>query len=481
MLSIFGDGYYHTCKGPSRRELLRIGGLALGGLALPQLLASRASAAGNRKVFRDRAVVLLFLQGGPPQIETFDPRPDLPEGTRSCTGEVKTALPGVQFGGTFPKLAKLADRLAVVRNFASTDGGHNQLPVLSGRNPHAAPMGALLARAAGSLNARTAVPNNVVLVPESVQPDLKLGQPTGPFTYQYVLQNYLPAGKLGSQFSGFLPGGGSTLLQNLQLRLTRQEFEDRRGLLRRLDGLKRTLEKTGELEAAEATQQKAYEVLLRGVADAFDLRKEDPKTIARYDTGHLFRMEDYHKGGPLYRNLRNQSRMTNLLGKQLLLARRLCEAGCGFVTVVDSGWDFHADGNNPGVPVGMKALGPQVDHAVAAFLEDVRERGLGEKILLVVTGEMGRSARKGKNGGTGHNGNLTPLLLAGGGLKMGQVIGRSDRSGNKPAGERYTPENLLATVLHTLFDPGELRIAPEAVPASVAKLIIDGRPIRELF
>ncbi len=480
MLSIFADDWTRTCAGPSRRELLRVGGLALGGLALSHLLP-QAHAATGRKVLRGKSVVLLFLQGGPPQIETFDPRSDLPEASRSCTGEVKTTLPGVSFGGNFPQLAKLAREIAVVRNFASTDGGHNQLPVLTGRNSLNAPLGAVHARGAGTLNPRTGVPNNVVLVPESVDPDLKLGQPTGPFTYQYVLKNYLPAGKLGAPCSAFLPGGGSQLLQDLKLRLSREDFANRRGLLAKLDGLRRGLDSGRELDDLDATRQKACEVLLRGVASAFDLKKEDPKTIARYDTSHCFRMEDYHRGGKLYRNLRNQSRMTNLLGKQMLLARRLCEAGCGVVTVVDSGWDFHADGNNPGVPVGMAALGPQVDHAVAAFLADVRERGLSEQILLVVTGEMGRSARKGKNGGTGHNGNLTPLLLAGGGLKMGQVVGKSDRSGNAPAGPRYTPENLLATVLQTLFDAGELRIAPEAVPANVAKLITDGKPIRELI
>jgi uncharacterized protein (DUF1501 family) len=150
------------------------------------------------------------------------------------------------------------------------------------------------------------------------------------------------------------------------------------------------------------------------------------------------------------------------------------------VTVIDAGWDFHADGNNPGVPVGMQALGPQVDHAVSAFLEDVRQRGLSDKILLVVTAEMGRSARKGKNGGTGHNANLTPLLLAGGGLKMGQVVGKSDSTGNSPVGGRYTPANLFATVLQTLIDPAELRIAPEAVPANVSRLIADGKAIPEL-
>ena len=118
----------------------------------------------------------------------------------------------------------------------------------------------------------------------------------------------------------------------------------------------------------------------------------------------------------------------------MLLARRLCEAGCGFVTVSDCGWDMHANRNSPQFMAGIYPLGHQVDHAVAAFIEDVRERGLSDKILLVVTGEMGRTPQLNKNGGRDHYGPLTPLLFAGGGLKMGQVIGQSDAA-RRAAGE----------------------------------------------
>ena len=126
-------------------------------------------------------------------------------------------------------------------------------------------------------------------------------------------------------------------------------------------------------------------------------------------------------------------RSSNLLGKQMLLARRLCEAGCGFVTVSDCGWDMHANGNSPKNMAGLPPLASQVDHAVAAFLEDVHERGLSDKILLVVTGEMGRTPRRNRDGGRDHYANLTTLALAGGGLKMGQVIGQSDRLAAHPS------------------------------------------------
>jgi hypothetical protein len=480
MFTIGDDRPMRVCQGVTRRDFLRVGSLGLGGLTLSSLLSAQAQAR-DRSFIRDKSVVLLFLQGGPPQVEFFDPNMDAPADIRSCTGEAKTKLPGVTFGGTFPKLGQMADRLAIVRSFASGDGGHNQLPVLAGRSATEATMGAQYAKLAGSNHPTTAMPTHTIVLPEQVQKELKLGEPTGPFTYGYIKKNYPTAGRLGRAFEGLLLDGGEGLTSNLTLNMTRERFDDRRSLLRQVDSLKRRFDRTGELEGAAASEQQAVEVLMRGIASAFDLSKENPKTVAQYDTSHLLRMEDWHKGGRHYHGLRNQSRITNLLGKQMLLARRLCEAGCGFVTVVDGCWDFHGDGNNPPTPVGMPALGPQVDHAVAAFLQDLEERGLSEKILLLITGEMGRSPKKGgKNGGTGHWGRLTPLLVAGGGLRMGQVIGKTDRSGGEATTQQYLPEHLLATVMQTLFDPGKARLAT-GLPSDVARTITAGEPIRELF
>src|SRR5262249_36765115 len=147
------------------------------------------------------------------------------------------------------------------------------------------------------------------------------------------------------------------------------------------------------------------------------------------------------------------------LGKLLLLARRLCERGCGFVTVTTNFvWDMHADVNNAGVAEGMRYMGQPLDHAVAAFLEDVAVRGLSGPIPLVVCGEMGRTPKINKNGGRDHWGNLAPLLLAGGGLKMGQVVGHSDHEAGTPQSDPVRIPNLVATILHRLFDVGELRV-----------------------
>jgi hypothetical protein len=244
-------------------------------------------------------------------------------------------------------------------------------------------------------------------------------------------------------------------------------------LLAHLDRIKRHVDASGLIDGADKFQQQAFEVITRGVATAFDLSQEDQRTIQLYDTSKLFRMEDLQRYYDMHR-------CTNLLGRQMLLARRLCEAGCGFVTVSDCGWDMHANNNSPKHMTGIWPLGYQVDHAVSAFVQDCHERGLSDKILLVVTGEMGRTPRINNNGGRDHYGALTSLLFAGGGLKMGQVIGQSDSHATKPATEPYTPKHLLATVMHTLFDLGELRLQP-GVPRELLKILEDNPPIQPLL
>lgn len=456
------------CQGYSRRAFLEIGALALGGLTLPGLLKARA-ADGGKSLVKDRSVVLLFLQGGPPHIEFFDPKMTAPEEVRSITGEVQTCLPGITFGGTFPKLAQMADRLAVVRSFASGNGGHTYESVTTAGNSTKAAMGALYSRVAGAVNPRTGMPSNILILPEAVQPGLKL-----PSNFETgALPTLTQPGNLGPTYSAFDPSGGGQLKQNLELRIPRERFGDRRDLLRQLDGLKRQLDSTKAFDGLDTFQQQAYDVILRGVADAFDLSKEDPKTLDRYDTSGMFKLEEVTKWHDL-------KRASNLLGKQLLLARRLCEAGCGFVTVSDAGWDFHANNNSPKDMAALPLKGGQVDHAVATFIEDLHDRGLTDKILLVITGEMGRTPKRNKNGGRDHWGNLTSLAFAGGGLKMGQVIGQSDKNASVPATEKYTPKNLMATVMHSLFDVGELRLAPD-LPRDVLQATTESAPIPGLL
>jgi hypothetical protein len=469
MLSLLAPRRVRHCQGTSRREFLKIGSLGfLGGLALPDLLAARAAAAAAGRTVKDRSVILLFLQGGPSHIEFFDPKMTAPVDIRSITGEVQTRLPGITFGGTFTKLARLADKLAVVRSYASGNGDHSYLNVASGANALKATMGALYARVAGTNHPRTGMPRNVLVLPEAVQSGLRM---QGNFETG-ALPTLTAPGDLGVNFRAFDPSAGGATRQNMEMRIAQNRFDDRRSLLQQFDTLRRDVDAGGTMAAADRFQQQAFDVISRGVAEAFDLTKEDPRTVAAYDTSHIARNEDLQR----WYDMR---RASNLLGKQLLLARRLCEAGCGFVTVSDCGWDMHANTNSPRNMTLLPAMTSQVDHAVAALIEDLHERGLTDKILLVVTGEMGRTPRLNNNGGRDHHANLTTLAFAGGGLRMGQVIGRSDRIASAPATERYGPPNLLATIMQTLLDVGEVRVQSDL--GRVANVISEGRPIAGLL
>jgi uncharacterized protein (DUF1501 family) len=168
------------------------------------------------------------------------------------------------------------------------------------------------------------------------------------------------------------------------------------------------------------------------------------------------------------------------LGKQMLVARRLCEAGCGFVTVHSAGWDMHADGNNPGMAQGMEMLGRTLDQAVSVFLEDVEQRGLSDKILLVITGDFGRTPKVNKKGGRDHWAKLGTLAFAGGGLRMGQVIGQSARKADVPGTRPISPPEMMSTIMNTLFDIGEMRLQ-QGLPPDLQRLVENGRPIAPLF
>jgi hypothetical protein len=416
----------------------------------------------------DKAVILLFLQGGPSHVETFDPKMTaLPE-VRSITGEVKTVLPGVTFGGTFPKLAQLAKRLAIVRNYGSRNVEHTYQSVTTAGNPLKASLSSLYTRVAGPINQKTGVPTNVLVLPEAVHSGLKLSSNFD----KDSLPTLTTPGDLGPTYAAFDPSANGEYKRSMSLEIPADRFGDRRQLLGRLDAMRRRVDASGALDKLDRFQQQAFDLVVRGVVQAFDLANEDAKTIERYDTRKLFRLEDVHKW-------HDMKRASNLLGKQLLLARRLCEAGCGFVTVSDAGWDMHSNENSPKNLGGMNFLGAQLDYAVAAFLEDVRERGLEDKILLVVTGEMGRTPRRNSNGGRDHYGNLTPLLFAGGGLKMGQVIGESDKHAAHPTANPQSPANLLATIMATLVDRGAIRAMANL--GKIADIVTGSAPVPGLM
>ena len=455
MLSITDNLPLAKCGGFSRREFIRIGGAGLGSLTLPSLI----SAQEQTGFIKDRAVVLLFLQGGPSHIEFFDPKMSAPPEIRSITGEIQTTSPGITFGSTFPKLASMTDKFTVVRSYQSRNSGHTYQDVVSARNPFKAAMSSIYSRIAGTNHPGTGIPSNILLKPEAIKPELRLGN--------NFETNALPGltspGSLGRNYTAFDPAGGSELKNNLELKIPASRFTDRRLLLNRLDQIKRLVDTSGMLDGATRFQQQAFDVIAQGVADAFDLEQESPRTLDMYNTTGHFEMKDLNRYGDLRRT-------SNLLGHQMLLARRLVERGCGVVTVSDCGWDHHANGNSPKNMTAFPAMSRQVDHAVAAFIEDIYERRLQDKVLLIVTGEMGRTPRLNRNGGRDHWGNLTTLLLSGAGIHSGQVVGQSDRLAGEPLGMAYNPTHLLGTVLRTFFDVGELRLQSQ-FPADLIRLV----------
>lgn len=468
MLTLFTGPGRRTCDGVSRRDFLRAGLLGLGGLTLPWLLRAKAQAGagGDPEFVKDKAVVLIFLGGGASHIETFNPNMDAPEPYHSVTGEVKTPLPGITLGGTFPLLAEHAKQMAVVRSFRHPIGGHEQAishvltggTDVSGQAKDGFSMGSAFARLRGPNHPSNGLPTYCLLPAPH-----KDGQ------YSREMQRVAVgsrAGTLGPNYAPFTPSGGGAAAANMELKLPAGRLEDRRGLLKQLDGLKKDLDDRDAGAGYDQFEQQAVDLLTGGAAKAFDLSRESPKLVERYDTS------SFSCGHKVFE--------PSVLGKQLLMARRLVEAGAGFVTVQSAGWDMHADANNPAVKEGMEMLGRPLDRALSAFLEDVEARGLLDKVLVILTGDFGRTPKINAKGGRDHWANLCTLAFWGGGLKVGQVIGKSDASNGVPASDPVSTPNLMSTVLHTLFDVGALRIT-RGLPTALVKLAEENKPIEELF
>ena len=461
MLEIVTASARRNCEGASRRDFLQVGTLALGGLTLPGLLAARARAAQAGAAIKDTSVVMLFLTGGPSQIETFDPKRRAPAEYRSATGAVDSKIPGIALGGTFPKLAARAHQMALVRSFTHETSDHTKAveQVMRGGNPiHQAGMGAIAARLRGASRRETGMPTHVYSGASEVDRQfdkerLRLLAAAGP-------------GTLGGAYAPFAVGGDNQLDRDMRLCIPRARLDDRLALHKALDGLDRQVDANDVMRGMDDLERQALEMVLGKSRTALDISREHPRLVERYDTsGH---QTGITKDRP------------STLGKQLLLARRLCEAGCGFVTIHNPGWDMHGGPTQLAMPDGMEKLGRPVDHAVDAFLEDVEQRGLSDKILLIITGEFGRTPRLKGDGGRDHWPKLSTLAFAGGGLRMGQVIGRSTTKAEEPLGDPVTLDNLFSTIMHVLFDVPALRLRPE-LPRDIASLLDRSRPIADLF
>lgn len=445
-----------------RRDFLQIGPLAAGSSALPflQNWATGATSGPTSSPVTGKSVIFLFLQGGPPQHETFDPKVGVSSEIASCGGDIATTVPGLRLGSSLPKLAQQAHRLAVVRNYQTNTGHGGTKPVVS-QLLGDANIGAAYSRVVGTNHPVTGLPNSMFLIPKSVDPKQKtLGTRFGKFD---------TSGSLSQAYAPFVPGGGGPFQEALTLNLPRERFEDRRELLRGLDDARRKFDTLNELQGLSGLQAQAMDLISKGVREAFDLSQEDPRTLARYDTSGYYDPKQWlYEGGKKKRNnIPWYTAHTKTLGKLLLLARRLCEAGCGFITIhSEFVWDFHADSNNVALPEGKKLVIEPFDHAVSAFIEDCENRGLSDQILLVCGGEMGRTPRVNNRGGRDHWGKLAPLMLYGGGVTEGQVVGSSNRDGSEAHGTPQQPEDLLATICHTLFDFSQVRLLPD-LPAQL--------------
>ena len=406
------------------------------GLGLPGLLRARAHEASVGRSAKDTSVVWLWLQGGASHIETFDPKSDAPADFRSMVGAIPTSLPGVEFGALFPRLAQSAQRMAVVRSFHHTNGDHvsashyvmtaNDIPGGSARQTNPS-LGSITAKARGVSNPVSGVPTFVRLsrtISFDFDQPVWLGAANGPFD-----------------------ADGPTR-KDLDLAVDPKRLTRRRGLRERFDGLRRDIDQTGAMAGMDSFEQQAVELILGRSKEALDINREHPRLRERYGPG---------------------------LGEQLLAARRLCEAGCGFVTLnyayapkpsnTPFAWDMHLGPSQPNAPPmvdQLNAIFPMMDHAIAAFLEDVATRGLSEKILLVVTGDFGRTPKINEYGGRDHWPGLSTLALAGGGLRMGQVVGRSSAKAEFPTSSPVAPKDLMATILHVLGIAPDLQFSDYA-------------------
>jgi uncharacterized protein (DUF1501 family) len=466
MLTLASNGR-RDCQGQTRRDFLRAGALGLGGLTLPWLLGHKAHAATTGTDYvRDKSVVLIFLAGGASQIETFNPNMDAPAPYHSVTGEVQTTLPGVTFGGTFPALARHAHHMAVVRSFRHPIGNHEQAinHVLTGgtdtngQGQLGFSMGALATRLRGTNHPTTGMPTYVLLTAPHADPQYsrEMNRVTGASR----------PGPLGATYGPFNPSGGGVALDNMTLNVPAARLNERTELLHQLERLRPGADRPAVRERLGAFEHQALDLLLGGAGRALDLSREDRRVYERYDTT-MFQVG-------------KRTFEPSILGQQLLMARRLLEVGAGFITVQSAGWDMHADNNNPGIEEGMKMLGPPLDRALAAFLDDLEQRDLLDRTLVVLTGDFGRTPTINRNGGRDHWASLCTLGLWGGGLRMGQVVGQCDRQNRAPTSAPIGPGNLLSTVMHTLFDVPVLRVT-RGVPPNLTRLIEDHRPMAELF
>jgi hypothetical protein len=426
MLTIFGAPRRGAgfCDGVTRRDFLTIGGTLLGGaLALPRLLAAEARSGIKSS---HRAVINVFLPGGPPHIDMWDLKPDAPAEIRGEFKPIKTNVAGIDIGEHFPLMAKMMDKFVVIRSLVGSSGDHAAFQCMTGRKPdpqrpgYWPAMGAWVSKVQGPVN-------------KAIPPHLSLMYPTGERRWG----DPGDGGFLGMAPAPFrLVGGQGKKMKSDNMTLqgvTLEQLQDRVRLMRAFDDLDRKIDQRGTMDGMDAFNQQALGILTSSkLVEALDLSKEKPEVLARYGTDDPVFERD---GAP--RMVRN-----------FCLARRLVEAGARVVTMNFTRWDWHGpDGKN--FVQGKKDM-PLLDRAVTALVTDLHERGLEKDVSVVVWGEFGRTPKINNQAGRDHWPQLSTALLAGGGMRTGQVIGSSDRLAANAKDRPVTHQDIFATLFTNL-------------------------------
>jgi len=396
MLSIMGRSTGQFCDQVSRRDVLRIGAMGLGGLTLADVLRSDALAGVSTK---RRSIINIILPGGPSHMDTFDLKPTAPVEFRGSFRPIDTNVPGMQICEHMPKLAQHGDKLVIVRSVSDYSNEHTNRQADSGW-PEAS------LRMMGGRPGLGAVVTKVH------------GPAAGCPLASVALSQSTSPGYLGPTFKDYQPDGEARA--NLRLRLDEQRLYTRKELLSSLDTFRRDADRSGTMAAADAFTQKAMDVVLSGaIADALDADKEPAKTSEAYQ-------------------LNNNMGRSN---RNFLVARRLVEAGVRVVSFTFGGWDTHGQNFDT-----LKRQLPQMDIGLSALIGDLKERGLLDDTLILISGEFGRTPRVNMNAGRDHWPAAGFAVLAGGGLRTGQVIGSTNHLGERPQDRPVRLQQVFSTI-----------------------------------
>lgn len=417
MLTILGKPQNGFCDGVSRRSFLKIGGLALGGMSLPQIL--RAESAGGRRGNSQKAIIMIFLPGGPPHQDFFDLKMDAPAEIRGEFKPIHTNVPGIDICEHFPLIAKQMDRLIPIRSIVGASGAHDAYECVTGhRRRGQQPPGGW--PALGSVMSKVYGPRHASM-PAFVGLSPAMG-------HMEWADNGEP-GFLGVAHAPFKPDGEGKADMVLN-GVTLDRLSDRRALLTSFDRFRREADTTGMMSGVDNFTEQAFGVLTSSrLMDALDLSKEDPKLVERYGKGDPRNRDD---GGPK-------------LMEHFLMARRLVEAGTRCVTLAFSRWDHHGD--NFGA---CRQDMPMLDQGLSALIEDLHNRGMEKDVSVVVWGEFGRTPKINAQAGRDHWPQVSCALLAGGGMRTGQVIGSTDRLGAEAKDRPVHFQEVFATLYHRL-------------------------------